>query len=143
MFVIGILVSYYLYRAVNMIHRFSTTGILPREKFRKRMRRFIIFLVVLGVIFLTVYVICVCRFYKLEDYDKLVFCNKTFVIIRAMAMSLEVMLLSAMIWKLKRAKVTRTNSGHLKVFDASLLLTLQLLMIVTGLIAGLVFDAHH
>ena len=37
MFLIGILVTYYLYSTVNMIHQFAKKGRLPREAARKRL----------------------------------------------------------------------------------------------------------
>ena len=133
MFLIGILVAYYLFTAVNMIHRFSTTGILPRENSRRRFRMFITLLIIFAAIVLMCYVICVLRFYSLEDQVRLSITNVAFSIIRAVAMMIEAFVLLLMLWKLKRAKVTRTDSGHLNVCNAAILLILQLLMVTTGL----------
>lgn len=40
MFFIGIMVTYYMYTAVNMVHYFSVKGRLPRESARKRFKVF-------------------------------------------------------------------------------------------------------
>ena len=140
MFLIGILVAYYLFTAVNMIHRFSTTGILPRENSRRRFRMFITLLIIFAAIVLMCYVICVLRFYSLEDPVRLSITNVVFNIIRAVAMMIEAFVMLLMLWKLKRAKVTRTDSGHLNVCNAAILLILQLMMVTTGLFSAFYFD---
>lgn len=132
--------AYYLYTAVNMIHGFSTTGILPRENSRRRFRMFITSLIIFAAIVLMCYVICVLRFYAHEDQIRLKITNEVFAIIRAAAMMVEAIVLILMLWKLKRAKVSRTDSGHLNVCNAAILLTLQLLMVGTGLISAFYFD---
>ena len=52
-------------------------------------------------------------------------------------MSLNAYLLGATIYKLKKAKVQRSDSGHLNIVDASVLLVLMIGMIVTGLLTSL------
>lgn len=51
-------------------------------------------------------------------------------------------LLSATIWKLKSAKVNKTDSGHLNMVDASVLLGLQIAMIITGVFSVFFVDQH-
>ena len=65
--------------------------------------------------------------------------NETFAVVRAFAMMFEAFVLTVTLWKLKRAKVSRTDSGHLNIADASILLALQLLMVATGLFAAFYF----
>ena len=50
--------------------------------------------------------------------------NETFAVVRAFAMMFEAFVLIVTLWKLKRAKVSRTDSGHLNIADASILLAL-------------------
>lgn len=57
-------------------------------------------------------------------------------------MSISAGLLSATIWKLQSAKVSKTDSGHLKLADACVLLALQLVMIILGIISILFFSSH-
>ena len=57
-------------------------------------------------------------------------------------MSISASLLSATIWKLKSAKVDKTDTGHLNLLDASILLILQILMIATGMVTILFFENH-
>ena len=54
-FLIGILVSYFMYTAVNMIHQFSRKGRLPREFARKRFKCFIITLTIFSLCILAAY----------------------------------------------------------------------------------------
>ena len=56
-----------------------------------------------------------------------------------MGMSISAGLLSATIWKLKSAKVDKTDTGHLNLLDATILLILQILMIGTGMVTILFF----
>ena len=46
MFLIGVLVSYFLFKTVSVIYKFSTEGMLPRETSRKRMLFCIVFVVI-------------------------------------------------------------------------------------------------
>ena len=55
-------------------------------------------------------------------------------------MSINAYMLALTIYKLKKAKVQRTDSGHLKILDASVLLILMILMIISGLVSSLVFE---
>lgn len=57
-------------------------------------------------------------------------------------MSISAALLSATIWKLKSAKVNKTDSGHLNLVDASILLTMQILMVSLGLFSIFFFQTH-
>ena len=54
-------------------------------------------------------------------------------------MAISATILGFTIYKLKKAKVNRTDSGHLKILDASVLLGLQIAMILLG-VASIVFD---
>ena len=55
-------------------------------------------------------------------------------------MSINAYMLALTIYKLKKAKAQRTDSGHLKILDASVLLILMILMIISGLVSSLVFE---
>ena len=57
-------------------------------------------------------------------------------------MSISASLLSATIWKLKSAKVDKTDTGHLNLLDATILLILQIMMIGTGMVTILFFENH-
>ena len=57
MFLIGILVTYYMYIAVNMIYKFSVKGRLPRENHIKRLRIAMVIFVVFSVVVLTSYIV--------------------------------------------------------------------------------------
>ena len=67
MFLIGIFVIYYLYLAVDMIYKFSTTGILPRENSRKRMTWTMIFLVITAFLSLGVFLALNAYFSNSDD----------------------------------------------------------------------------
>jgi hypothetical protein len=58
--------------------------------------------------------------------------------LRAFGLTINATLLSSTIWKLKSAKVHRTETGHLKIGNASMLLVLIILMIFTGLVSTFV-----
>ena len=110
-----------------MIYQFSTTGVLPREISRRRFRLFISLLVIFCMACVATYIICVVTFYKANDGTKLMFTNEIMATVRAVAVSFEMLILIVTLWKLKRAKVKRTDSGHLKVRSAAILLILQFL----------------
>ena len=133
MFLIGILVIYYLYLAVDAIYKFSTTGVLPREESRRNMKCGVIALVVMCFITIAVYVVLERVFYEQMNAEHIKLLNQSFQGFRAFAMTLEAMLLSCTIWKLQKSKVSRTDSGHLSLCDAIVLLVLQSAMIMTGL----------
>ena len=59
-----------------------------------------------------------------------------------MGMSISASLLAGTIWKLKSAKVNKTDTGHLNIRDASVLFVLQILMIALGLFS-LFYYKHH
>ena len=67
-----------------------------------------------------------------------------FGVARSFGMSISAGLLSATIWKLKSAKVSKadSDSGHLKIIDASILLGMQVTMIMTGAISLFYFDTQ-
>ena len=56
MYLIGILVSYFMFRTVNLIYNFSVRGNLPKEIQRKRMLRCIIVMVAQSCFFCLIYV---------------------------------------------------------------------------------------
>ena len=124
MFLIGIFVIYYLYLAVDMIYKFSTTGILPREDSRKRMICTMIFLVITALISLGSFIGLNAYYSKNEDQKDLKRTNQAFALTRAASMLAEAFILSVTIWKLKASKVSRTDSGHLNLRDAVALLIL-------------------
>ena len=108
-----------------MIHQFSTTGILPRETSRRRFRLFISLLTIFCMVCVATYIICLITFYEASDSTKLMITNEVMATIRAVAVSFEGLVLVVTLWKLKRAKVKRTDSGHLNVCNAAFLLILQ------------------
>ena len=59
---------------------------------------------------------------------------------RASAMTSEAIILMIVIWKLKRAHVSRTDSGHLNLCDASLLVFLQATEALICVISALYFN---
>ena len=61
-------------------------------------------------------------------------------ITRASAMTFEALILIVIIWKLKRAKVSRTDSGHLNMCDASLLVLLQAAEAIICVFSALYFN---
>ena len=140
MFLIGIFVVFYLYTAVDMIYKFSTTGVLPREESRKRMKHTIIFLVIFALTVLIVYVILQAHFSQHQDHHYIEGIDEAFAISRAVSMMTETSILIATIWKLKRAKVSRSDSGHLNLCDATILLILQLTMTGTGLASAFLVE---
>ena len=73
------------------------------------------------------YIICVISFYRANDSTKLMITNEVMATVRAVAVSFEMLILVVTLWKLKRAKVKRTDSGHLNVCNAAFLLILQFL----------------
>ena len=73
------------------------------------------------------YIICTATFYKKDDSTKCKITNEVMAVFRSVAVSCEALVLIVTLWKLKRAKVKRTDSGHLKVRNAAYLLILQFL----------------
>ena len=142
MFMIGILVTYYLYQAVNLIHQFAKKGVLPREQARQRMRRFIISLIVSSILVFVGYCTVNVYFHNIEELYILSYSDQGFGAMRALGMSISASLLSATIWKLKSAKVSKTDSGHLNLRDASVLLGLQVVMIISGIFSLWFFQTH-
>ena len=55
-YLIGVVVSYFLFKTMNMIYRFSVQGNLPKEVQRKRMARCIIIVVIQCFVFLGIYI---------------------------------------------------------------------------------------
>ena len=133
MFIIGIMITFYMYQAVNMIHQFSLKGRLPREQARKRFLCFIWTLVVFTAAMLAVYVVFNQWFSMKHNHSGLEKLNRIFAITRAAGFMANICILSFTIRKLKQAKVNRTDSGHLNMRDATVLLILLFLMMGTGL----------
>ena len=132
MFVIGILVTYNMYVAVDMIYKFSLKGRLPREAHTKRLRCALITMISLATVGLVVYIATLITLYKIEWYSTLSNLDIVFAACRSVGMAISATILGFTIYKLKKAKVNRTDSGHLKILDASVLLGLQIAMILLG-----------
>ena len=135
MFLVGIFITFYMYQAVNMIHQFSLKGRLPREVARKRFICFMWALMIFTGLMFTAYMVLNQLFSIRRSYRGLNILNDTIYWSRAMGFLCNIVILSATIHKLKAAKVQRTDSGHLNMRDATILLVLLILMMGTG-IAG-------
>lgn len=61
-----------------------------------------------------------------------------FAIVRALGLVINAGLLSSTIYKLRSAKVSKSETGHLNVVDATILLIFMILMTVTGLASNFV-----
>jgi hypothetical protein len=57
MFVIGILVTYYLFTAINKIHKFAQKGRLPRESSQRHLKQCLIALIVISGLIIVNYVV--------------------------------------------------------------------------------------
>ena len=142
MFIIGILVTHYLFKAANKINKFSKKGKLPRESQQKYFQCFYIGLIVTSVLLLATFI--ALNFYLTNHLDhsgsainKLDF---YWGIIRAVGLILNIMQLVCTIYKLKTANVQATNSGHLNLRDATILLIFMILMTGTGLASAITSD---
>ena len=101
-------------------------------------------ILVISAIFILVAYISLDIYFK--SIGKLIYILNTttaFGVLRALGMSISACLLTATIWKLKSAKVDKTDTGHLNLLDASVLLILQILMILTGILTILMYREHH
>jgi len=98
-------------------------------------------LIVIGSLIIVAYVILNFYFVQVAEYQNLKTISYVFAGLRAFGLSINATLLSSTIWKLKSAKVNRTETGHLKIGNASMLLVLQILMIASGLLSAFIpFD---
>lgn len=68
MFLIGILVIYYMYSTVNMIHQFAKKGRLPREQARRRLKCCIYFMVFMCGCLLATYISLEFYFKYITNY---------------------------------------------------------------------------
>ena len=66
--------------------------------------------------------------------------NETMAAVRAIAVTFEGLILIVTLWKLKRAKVKRTDSGHLKSRNAAYLLILQFFEVFCCIMYTFVFS---
>lgn len=113
-------------------------GRLPREARRKQIKVCVVIMIIFSLLLLTSYAILQVIFRdKVRAQQKI---DKGYGIFRAFGMSINAYMLALTIYKLKKAKVQRTDSGHLKILDASVLLILMILMIISGLVSSLVFE---
>ena len=140
MFLIGILVTYFMYLAVNMIHYFAEKGRLPKEYNRKRLKCCIITFIIVVFVLFSAYLALITIFYNNRQREFVYHCNMVFVLIRASGLIMSNILLSITIYKLKSAKVEVKESGHLKLFDICILLVMQIATIFAGLISFFFFN---
>ena len=140
MFLIGTLVTYFMYLAVNMIHKFAKKGRLPKEKNIKRLKCCIITFIILATILFSAYLTLITIFYNSRMQDAVYYCNMIFVLVRATGLISASVLLSVTIYKLKSAKVNSKNTGHLKLLDICILLVMQIFIIIAGLISFFFFN---
>lgn len=141
MFLIGVLVTYYMYVAVNMIYKFSVLGRLPNENHRKRFKNIVIGVVIFTIICFASYV--GFSYYIAEinsDFDEIHTFEHVYSGIRAAGYMTNAGLLVMTIFKLSSAKVTGSDTGHLNLRDAILLLILLLVMTGLGLCSAYVRD---
>ena len=143
MFVIGILITYYMYIAVDMIYKFSMKGRLPRESRRKRLQCVMITMICVGVVGLATYITTLFILYDREKYYLLGKLDIVFGVCRSSGMAASAGILGFTIYKLERAKVKRTDSGHLKIVDIAVLLSLQIVMVVLGFVSIFYTNDHH
>ena len=61
-------------------------------------------------------------FYQEDDYHSIGITRHAFAAIRAAGYTTNVGMLSSMIYKLKNARVEATDTGHMKIKDATILL---------------------
>ena len=97
-------------------------------------------IIISSFVLIVIYILINVYSYYKKTKEFLDDADLVFGLLRALGMSYNAMILSITIWKLKNAKVTQTDSGHLKMTDASVLLGLQLLMIISGLLSMLAFE---
>lgn len=116
---------------------------MPREHARRRVKRCMIILVISAIFILVAYISLDIYFKSIGKLIYILNTTTAFGVLRALGMSISACLLTATIWKLKSAKVDKTDTGHLNLLDASVLLILQILMILTGILTILMYREHH
>lgn len=143
MFLIGILVTYYMYTAINMIHQFAKKGRLPRELARKRLKCCMATLIGISVVILSSFWICNTIFHSKVEYESLAHSITVFALVRALGLVINAGMMIATIYKLKSAKVSKSETGHLNILDASILLIFMILMAATGLASNFTSRFDH
>ena len=88
----------------------------------------------------TTYLALITIFYRNRDQMAVYYSNMFFVLVRAMGLMAASYLLSVTIYKLKSAKVTTQDSGHLKLFDICVLLVMQVATIAAGILSFFAFN---
>ena len=81
-----------------------------------------VILVVSALVILLAYVLLNLYFKETGNEHMIVHTAEVFGALRAVGMSISAGLLTATIWKLKSAKVDKTDTGHLNNTDATVLL---------------------
>lgn len=105
MFVIGILVTFFLFQTVNMIYMFATTGRLPREIARKSMLCCIYLIIIITCIIMSVYVFLNMRFSENKRTGLIGYLIQYMAILRIVGLSVNATMLSCMLYRLRAAKV--------------------------------------
>ena len=141
MFFIGIMVTYYMYTAVNMVHYFSMKGRLPRESARKRFKGFMVTLFIFTLIVLVSFTTLNIIISKRHTILSLKIVTHSFGVARAIGFAVNAGILSCTIYKLKSAKVNTEDTGHLKITDAVFLLFLLVMMTIGGLTSTFMHNA--
>lgn len=129
MFVIGLMVTYFLFQTISVIYMFSTRGLLPRETQRKRMLICITILIIQTALVCAFYIVLnelVSRKYNFMQIGRL---NQYFSIYKTIGFLLNATLLICTIYRLKKAKVKSTDTGHLNTKHAWALLVFLFLQI--------------
>ena len=94
---------------------------LPLETSRRSFRLTMSLLIIFILALVALYIVMISHYYAHDDAGKIKLTNQVMSFTRAAAMTLEAVILIIVIVKLKRANVSRTDSGHLNMCDASLL----------------------
>ena len=105
MYLIGVLVTYYLFKTVSVIYMFSLKGLLPREASRRRMLFCIIIMIAQTVVFLAFYICMNEMISRSYDFMRIGRLTQLFALYRLIGFLLNATLMICTIYRLKRAKV--------------------------------------
>lgn len=100
-------------------------------------------LAVISALIFSTFIACNTIFHKRVEYAKLDHVNAAFAIMRALGLLINATLLTATIYKLRSAKVHNSDSGHLNIWHARILLVFMLMMTVSGLGSKFVSRAEY
>jgi len=144
MYLIGILVSFFLFRTVNIIYKFATKGRLPREIQRKRMTNCIVITIVQTLLFFAIFVVLNEMIKFDEEFMHIGRLLQFFSIYRIIGFVLNMLLICMTISRLHKAKVRSTDTGHLNMCHAKTLLVLLILQALSASVIAIapIFEMH-